>query len=207
MWPRGGKKTKQDVEDAEEEVSPRLFLQQSGVSCHHAAIKKSNGISCPSTCTTAGWPAKARPCRQLAGAMPHPSRRNPCCLQALNADASEAVLRVAREQQAELDAEGRAGHAAGGAAARPGAGTVAQPCFFQLLLCHVMLFVWAYLLRLGAQHAVVPMHMPVLRALAGGQSDCCRVWAPLGWMRVSGVMTCKQHGQPKGRKLGLSQKF
>ncbi len=114
MWPRGGKKTKQDVEDAEEEVSPRLFLQQSGVSCHHAAIKKSNGISCPSTCTTAGWPAKARPCRQLAGAMPHPSRRNPCCLQALNADASEAVLRVAREQQAELDAEGRAGHAAGG---------------------------------------------------------------------------------------------
>ena len=46
--------------------------------------------------------------------MPHPSRSNPCCLQALNADASEAVLRVAREQQAELDAEGRAGHAAGG---------------------------------------------------------------------------------------------
>ena len=30
VWPRGGKKTKQDVEDAEEEVSPRLFLQQSG---------------------------------------------------------------------------------------------------------------------------------------------------------------------------------
>lgn len=102
---------------------------------------------------------------------------------------------------------GARGACSGGAAARPGAGTVAQPCFFQLLLCHVMLFVWAYLLRLGAQHAVVPMHMPVLRALAGGQSDCCRVCAPLGWMRVSGVMTCKQHGQPKGRKLGLSQKF
>ena len=35
-------------------------------------------------------------------------------MQALDADASEAVLRVAREQQAELDAEGRAGHADGG---------------------------------------------------------------------------------------------